>query len=97
MALEFVPLLSGKKKSKKERKERQAKVEELEKEFEVRRESWGGEDGVWMRKDSKVSIPGGAARRARALLWAHLLRINLVDKELKDGQFILNLELTCKS
>jgi translocation protein SEC63 len=85
--LEFLPLLAGKKRGKKERKERQSRIEELEKQVEEKRESWGGEDGVWMRKDSKVSagVGGGAARRARALLWAHLLRIDLVEQELKDG------------
>jgi translocation protein SEC63 len=59
----------------------------LETHIEEKRESWGGEDGVWMRKDSKVVITGtGVARRARALLWAHLLRIDLADQELQDGE-----------
>jgi translocation protein SEC63 len=71
--------------SKKERKERQSKVEELEKELDGKKEEWGVEDNPIMRKESRVTVSSAACRRARALLWAHLLRVE-VDAEAKSGR-----------
>lgn len=84
-ALEFNALLGSKKKAgKKERKERQAKLEELEKEVEQRRVELDIADSAVMRKESKVEVSTAVARRAKALLWAHLLRIKL-DPEWENG------------
>jgi translocation protein SEC63 len=71
--------------SKKERKDRQAKVEELEKDLEKEKENLGIEESPLMRKESKVAVSTAAARRARALLWAHLLHFE-VDAEAKKGE-----------
>lgn len=84
---EFIPLLSGQKKgSKKDRKDRQNKVEELEKELEKRREELGVDDSPLMRKDSQVLTSTAVSRRARALLWAHLLRVDIEEADLKSGE-----------
>ena len=87
-ALEFHAVLGGKRRgSKKVRKERQARIDELEKELETRREEWGVEESVVMRKESRVVVGNAVARRARALLWSHLLRVDLQDKELELGKW----------
>ncbi|KAK4686374.1 translocation protein SEC63, partial [Tremellales sp. Uapishka_1] len=84
-ALEFQAILSGKREvSKKERKERQGKVEELEKQLESRKEELGIEEGIRMHKDSRVVPTTAVARRARALIWSHLLRVDLEDVEMKS-------------
>ena len=86
-AFEFVPILAGRRKGgKKERKERQGKIEELEKEIEAKKTEWELEDSVVMRKESKVGVTSAAARRARALLWTHLLRMDLEDEEMRQGR-----------
>lgn len=77
--------LLGKKNSKKEKKERQSKVEDLEKVIEARREELGVDDSVMMKQENRVEVKTGPARRARALLWAHLLRMELEDGEMKAG------------
>ena len=88
-AFEFVPILSGRRKGgKKERKERQGKIEELEKEIEAKKAEWELEDSVVMRKESKVGVTSAAARRARALLWTHLLRMDLEDEEMRQGHLL---------
>ena len=86
-SVEFASLLAGKKRgSKKERKDRQAKIEELEKEIDAKKEELGVEENPIMRKESKVGVTSAVARRVRALLWSHLLRMDLPEKELRDGQ-----------
>ena len=81
-------MLSGKKRgSKKERKEHQAKVDELDKVLETKREEMLVLDDPNMRKDNQVGVNTAVAKRARALLWAHLLRLDLEDKELEAGRF----------
>lgn len=85
-ALEFQAILGVKKRgSKKERKERQGRIDELEKQLNARREQWGVEEGVMMRKESRIGVENAVAKRARALIWAHLLRVELDDKELQSG------------
>jgi translocation protein SEC63 len=84
-ALELVPLLASKKSSKKERKERQGAVDKLEKELDTKREALGIDEDPVMKKESRVGVTSAASKRARALLWAHLLRVDL-PKELQDGE-----------
>lgn len=85
-ALEFVPLLAGKKRgSKKERKEAQGKVDELEKALDAEREALAIEDDPEMRTENKIGVQTAAAKRARALLWAHMLRHDLQDQEMQKG------------
>lgn len=85
-AAEIQALLGGKKGSKKEKKERQSKVEELEKVIEARREELGVDENVMMKQENRVEVKTAPARRARALLWAHLLRMELEDAEMKSGK-----------
>ena len=86
MAFEFHSILGGKKRgAKKERKERQARIEDLEKELDRRREDWSVEESIMMRKESRIGVGNVVAKRVRALLWAHLLRVDLKDKELAIG------------
>ena len=86
-ALEFVPLLAGKKSgSKKERKERQAKIDELEAVLEAKREEQGVEEDPIMKKESQIGVSTAAGKRARALIWAHILRHDLDNEELADEQ-----------
>jgi translocation protein SEC63 len=86
-ALEFTAILGGKRKlSKKERKERQAKVDELDAKLDVLKAEQGVEDGVSQKAESKVVPTSAVARRANALLWAHLLRVEPEDPELKSGE-----------
>lgn len=89
-AVEFAPLLAGKKRgSKKERKDRQSKIDELEKELEEKKVELDMEEDPVMKKDSRIGVQNASAKRARALIWAHMLRHELVDKELRDGQSIV--------
>lgn len=44
-----------------------------------------------MKVTSRVGVTSGADRRARALIWAHLLRIDLDDAEMHNGQLSNNL------
>jgi len=83
-ATEIAAIL-GKKGSKKEKKERQSKVEELEKVIEARREELGVDENVMMKQENRVEVKTAPVRRARALLWAHLLRMDLEDAEMKSG------------
>lgn len=69
---------------KKARKEVYGQVEELEKALDNRRAELGLEESAMMRKDSRVGVEGAGQRKARALLWAHLLRYEL-DAGLKSG------------
>ncbi|WVW80319.1 hypothetical protein I302_102298 [Kwoniella bestiolae CBS 10118] len=85
-ALEFSAVLGGSKKrgSKKERKERQSKIDELEKILDERKAEMGIEESPLMKKENKVNVTTAVAKRARALLWAHLLRIDLNDHHLES-------------
>jgi hypothetical protein len=38
-----------------------------------------------MKQEHRVEVKTAPGRRAKALLWAHLLRINLEDQEMKSG------------
>lgn len=92
-AVEFTSILSGKKKlSKKEKKERQSRVEELERVVESKKVESGVEEGPRVSKDNKVVVASGVARRAQALIWSHLLRIEPEDSELKSG-LLFHLDL----
>lgn len=85
-AAEFQKVLAPKgKQGKKARKERQARIEELEKELDEKRSSLIIEEDPLIRKESRVVVTTAAARRARALLWAHLLRVDIAD-DLKAEQ-----------
>lgn len=84
-ATEIHNLLS-KKGSKKEKKERQAKVEEMEKIVEAKKEELAISEDVMMKQAHRVEVKTAPGRRARALLWCHLLRIDLDDAELKSGE-----------
>jgi translocation protein SEC63 len=89
-AAELQAIVGGKKAgSKKERKERQSKVEELEKRLEARKEEIGFEESVLMRKDSEVAVTSAAARRVRALLWCQLLRLDPENAEMQSGELAL--------
>lgn len=77
-AVEFQTILNPRGKlSKKDRKERQARIEALEQELDTKRADLLIDESPTMKKDSRVIVTTAAARRARALLWAHLLRHNL--------------------
>lgn len=84
-ATEIHALLSKKRGSKKDKKERQAKVEELEKVVITRMEELGVEGDVMMKPEHRVEVKTAPGRRAKALLWAHLLRLDLQDAEFKSG------------
>lgn len=88
-AAELQAIVRGGKKagSKKERKERQSRVEELEKRLEAKKEEIGFEESPVMRKDSKVAMTTAAARRVRALLWCQLLRVDPENAEMQSGEF----------
>ncbi|RXK35529.1 hypothetical protein M231_07208 [Tremella mesenterica] len=84
-AVEFQALLAGKKAgSKKERKERQAKIETLEKAIEAKKEEWDVHQSPLARREGRVQVTSAAARRAQALLWTHLLRMDLGEPELRS-------------
>lgn len=85
-ASEIHALLSKKKGSKKDKKERQSKVEDLEKIIEARKEELAITEDAMMKADHRVEIKTAPARRARAILWCHLLRIDMDDAELKSGE-----------
>ncbi|WRT65860.1 uncharacterized protein IL334_002811 [Kwoniella shivajii] len=86
-ALEFSAILGAKKRgSKKERKERQAKIDDLETVVEAKKAEIGIEEHPLMRKENRVQVTTAVAKRARALLWAHLLRIGLNDHELESDK-----------
>lgn len=85
-AVEFQAILGPRGKlSKKDRKERQARIEELEQELDKKRADLLIDENPTMKKDSRVIVTTATARRARALLWAHLLRVDL-PKDLQAEQ-----------
>lgn len=90
-AVELATILGGKRPgSKKERKERQARIEELDKELDALRTELDVDEDVVMRKENKIGVHTAAARRAQALLWSHMLRYDLKDKELRDGEWCIS-------
>lgn len=84
-ALEFQVLFGKRKGSKKERKASQARIEELEKELDTKRSSLHIDEAPSMRAESRVMVTTAVARRVRALLWAHLLRVE-IEPELQREQ-----------
>lgn len=75
---EFQTILAPRGKlSKKDRKERQARIEALEQELDAKRADLLIDENPTMKKESRVIVTTAAARRARALIWAHLLRHDL--------------------
>ncbi len=58
----------------------------MEKELDQRREQWGVEESVSMKRESRIGVTTAMGKRARALIWAHLLRVELNDKELQSGK-----------
>lgn len=72
--------------SKKERKEKSGRIEEIETLLDGRREVLGLGESVLIRQENKVVVGSEAQRRARVLIWAHLLRWEFDERELKDGQ-----------
>lgn len=85
-ASEIANLLSTKKGNKKEKKERQSKVEELEKVVDAKKVELDITEDVMMKQEHRVEVKTAPARRARALLWSHLLRLDLEDAEFKSGE-----------
>lgn len=91
-AKEFAHLLDPKASShgrmaKKARKELYSQVEELEKHLDARRADLGIDESATLKKDSRVSVGSAGQRKARALLWAHLLRYDMNgDKALMAEQ-----------
>ncbi|WVQ85273.1 hypothetical protein IAT38_007438 [Cryptococcus sp. DSM 104549] len=89
-ALEIAALVGNSGKvSKKARKERQGRIEELEKVLDEKKAEFGVEEDPLMKKESRVQVTTAAARRARALIWAHLLRVELADAEQKADQLAI--------
>ncbi|ODO07438.1 translocation protein SEC63 [Cryptococcus wingfieldii CBS 7118] len=85
-SLEVAAVVGGSKVDKKTKKAKQSKVEELEETItKVKAENFIQEDPI-MRKSSRVPVTSGADRRARALIWAHLLRIEITDSEMRVDQ-----------
>ncbi len=39
-----------------------------------------------MKRESRIGVTTAMGKRARALIWAHLLRVELNDKELQSGK-----------
>ena len=89
-AAEIQTLVSGKRRklNKKAKKERQTALEELEKEVESTRSALGLAEDVSMRAESRITPRNASSRRASALLWAHLLRLQPKDVELHRGEFV---------
>ncbi|OXG30931.1 translocation protein SEC63 [Cryptococcus neoformans Ze90-1] len=85
-SLEVAAVVGGNKVSKKTKKAKQSKVEELEAKINEIKEQNGIEEDPLMKVTSRVGVTSGADRRARALIWAHLLRIDLDDAEMRNDQ-----------
>ena len=86
-SLEFVPLLASKKRgSKKERKDEQGRVDELDKTLDSEREALEIDDDPEMRNESKYVVQSATAKRAKALLWAHMLRHDVQDLSMRKGE-----------
>ncbi|WVO13402.1 hypothetical protein L204_101017 [Cryptococcus depauperatus] len=80
----------GAKTDKKTKKARQLKTEELVKTVEmVRAESVVLQDDPLMKEESKVAVKSGVDKRARALILAHLLRIEIEDADLRADQLTI--------
>lgn len=89
-ALEIKTILSAKSSSKKLKRSRQAQTEALEKKVKAEAERLGMGDvlraGWESEKGKGVVRPDPHNRRAVALLWSHLLRIEDIEAELLDGE-----------
>lgn len=85
-SLEVAAVVGGNKVSKKVKKAKQSKIEELEAKINEAKEQNGIEEDPLMKVTSRVGVTSGADRRARALIWAHLLRIDLEDSEMRNDQ-----------
>lgn len=88
-ALEYRALLDKKPKGgRKGRKQRNAKLEELEKVLEEKRQELLIEDDPSMSLETKngAFIQTASQRRARALLFAQLYRVKLDDPEMEEEQ-----------
>ncbi|KAI9635000.1 Sec63 Brl domain-containing protein [Dioszegia hungarica] len=92
-ALEFQTILGlatkakGKgKPSKKERKEKTGRVEEVEALLDERREALGLGESITMRPENRVAVGSAAQRRARVLIWGHLLRWDFDERDFRDDQ-----------
>ncbi|KIR81797.1 translocation protein SEC63 [Cryptococcus gattii EJB2] len=85
-SLEVAAVVGGNKVSKKVKKAKQSKIEELEAKINEAKGQNGIEEDPLMKVTSRVGVTSGADRRARALIWAHLLRIDLDDAEMRNDQ-----------
>jgi hypothetical protein len=89
-AFEIKTILSSKSSSKKLKRSRQTQTEGLEKKVRSESERLGLGDVLsagWASERSKgVVLPNPVNRRAVALLWSHLLRIEDLEAELLDGE-----------
>lgn len=89
-ALEIKTILAAKSSSKKQKRNRQTQTEALEKKVRAEAERLGMGDvlaaGWESEKGKGVVLPNPHNRRAVALLWTHLLRIEDIEAELLDGK-----------
>jgi translocation protein SEC63 len=89
-AFEIKSILASKSNSKKLKRSRQNQTEALEKKIKAESERLGMGDVLaagWASERSKgVVLPNPVNRRAVALLWSHLLRIEDIETELLDGE-----------
>ncbi|KAH8082647.1 Sec63 Brl domain-containing protein, partial [Filobasidium floriforme] len=87
-ALEIKTILAAKSSSKKQKRTRQTQTEALEKKVRTEAERLGMGDvlaaGWESEKGKGVVLPNPHNRRAVALLWTHLLRIEDIEAELLD-------------
>jgi len=93
-AFEIKSVLSAKSNSKKLKRSRQSQTEALEKKIKAESERLGMGDVLaagWASERSKgVVLPNPVNRRAVALLWSHLFRIQDLDTELLDGKHVVS-------
>lgn len=93
-AFEIKSVLAAKSNSKKLKRSRQSQTEALEKKIKAESERLGMGDVLaagWASERSKgVVLPNPVNRRAVALLWSHLFRIQDLDTELLDGKHVVS-------
>lgn len=58
----------------------------MEKELDAKRDAVDMDEDPTMKAESRMGVHTAAARRARVLLWAHMLRHDLADPELAQGE-----------
>lgn len=68
-------------------------MEELEKALDARREELALEESITIKPDSRIAVGSASQRKARVLIWAHLLRYKLekADAECEFWQSGLSL------